>query len=232
MTGTDGKPAFAVYVMDGEGACVAGVWEWVDYLYAVSSPVGVHTSPYAPCACPSTCAANVRELVAGKLLCAACGRCSCSDRRSPPRSMQPNHTGGAYLSEFPGSYDFIHVSRGWRLADAGPGACNHAEAMPQLLIRRFITKWLRADSHHSRCIPPSRRAQPDQVQWYNETSMALEKAAGRKVPGVAFTHIPMPEYDSAFICNLPANTTGISIGTVNDFGAKSKSGMGKALASK
>ncbi|PNW84505.1 hypothetical protein CHLRE_03g146207v5 [Chlamydomonas reinhardtii] len=87
--------------------------------------------------------------------------------------------GGAYLSEFPGSYDFIH---------------------------------------------------PDQVQWYNETSMALEKAAGRKVPGVAFTHIPMPEYDSAFICNLPANTTGISIGTVNDFGAKSKSGMGKALA--
>ncbi|KAG2454796.1 hypothetical protein HYH02_000630 [Chlamydomonas schloesseri] len=71
---------------------------------------------------------------------------------------------------------------------------------------------------------------PDQVQWYNETSMALEKMAGRKVPAVAFTHIPLPEYDSAFVCNLPADATNITTGTMADFGMKSKSGMGKVLA--
>ena len=34
----------------------------------------------------------------------------------------------------------------------------------------------------------------DQIQWYYNTSVADEKAAGKKVPGVMFMHIPLMEY--------------------------------------
>ena len=33
----------------------------------------------------------------------------------------------------------------------------------------------------------------DQVMWYYETSRAMERARGRKTPGVLFSHIPVPE---------------------------------------
>ncbi|MEG1641544.1 MAG: metallophosphoesterase family protein [Synergistaceae bacterium] len=33
----------------------------------------------------------------------------------------------------------------------------------------------------------------DQVQWYQNTSEELEKYAGKKVPGIMFFHIPLPE---------------------------------------
>lgn len=35
----------------------------------------------------------------------------------------------------------------------------------------------------------------DQVQWYYETSKKLEKKAGKKVPSLAFMHIPLPEFE-------------------------------------
>lgn len=35
----------------------------------------------------------------------------------------------------------------------------------------------------------------DQVKWYHETSMKLEESAGKKVPSLAFMHIPLPEFE-------------------------------------
>lgn len=35
----------------------------------------------------------------------------------------------------------------------------------------------------------------DQVQWYYETSLELEKSVGHKVPSLAFMHIPLPEFE-------------------------------------
>jgi 3',5'-cyclic AMP phosphodiesterase CpdA len=34
----------------------------------------------------------------------------------------------------------------------------------------------------------------DQVNWYCQTSLALEKQYGRKIPGLLFCHIPLPEF--------------------------------------
>ncbi|MBR0509437.1 MAG: metallophosphoesterase [Clostridia bacterium] len=34
----------------------------------------------------------------------------------------------------------------------------------------------------------------DQIRWYYETSESAEKENGRKIPGVMFMHIPLPEY--------------------------------------
>ncbi len=34
----------------------------------------------------------------------------------------------------------------------------------------------------------------DQVMWYFETSKAIERAFGRKIPGLMYMHIPIPEY--------------------------------------
>ena len=35
---------------------------------------------------------------------------------------------------------------------------------------------------------------PETVQWYRKKSMELEKEQGGKKPGIAFMHIPPPEY--------------------------------------
>ena len=40
----------------------------------------------------------------------------------------------------------------------------------------------------------------DQVLWYFETSRAIEQALGRKVPGMMYMHIPLPEF-----CLIPRN---------------------------
>ncbi|KAK9806403.1 hypothetical protein WJX73_002550 [Symbiochloris irregularis] len=45
-----------------------------------------------------------------------------------------------------------------------------------------------------------------QVDWYNQTSRALEASAGRLVPAILFTHIPLPEYDIASTCGLRVHT--------------------------
>lgn len=45
---------------------------------------------------------------------------------------------------------------------------------------------------------------PEQVMWYHNTSSAIEKFAGRKVPGMMFFHIPLPE--SNYIPNNPKET--------------------------
>jgi 3',5'-cyclic AMP phosphodiesterase CpdA len=34
----------------------------------------------------------------------------------------------------------------------------------------------------------------DQIQWYTQSSLALEKQYGRKIPGLMFFHIPLPEF--------------------------------------
>lgn len=36
--------------------------------------------------------------------------------------------------------------------------------------------------------------QPEQIGWYAQTSRALEAEAGRRVPGLMFFHIPLPEF--------------------------------------
>lgn len=40
----------------------------------------------------------------------------------------------------------------------------------------------------------------DQVLWYYETSRAIERAMGRKIPGMMYMHIPLPEF-----CHIPRN---------------------------
>ncbi|KAK9806913.1 hypothetical protein WJX72_007237 [[Myrmecia] bisecta] len=60
-----------------------------------------------------------------------------------------------------------------------------------------------------------------QVDWYNKTSMALEKSQGRKIPAIAFTHIPLPEYDIAFTC---ANKAGKPNPSFIDFSSSVPSG--------
>jgi hypothetical protein len=35
---------------------------------------------------------------------------------------------------------------------------------------------------------------PDQVHWYTDTSAILEEAFGKKIPGLMFFHIPLPEF--------------------------------------
>jgi hypothetical protein len=37
--------------------------------------------------------------------------------------------------------------------------------------------------------------QPSQVAWYVRTSQELEARYGRKIPGLMFFHIPLPEFD-------------------------------------
>lgn len=69
---------------------------------------------------------------------------------------------------------------------------------------------------------------PDQVDWYNKTSIALEKKAGKLVTATAWFHIPLPEYDSAYQCQWNKNIT--TDGTAQDFGTKSRSGMGLQLS--
>lgn len=44
--------------------------------------------------------------------------------------------------------------------------------------------------------------QPEQVEWYNKTSVALQRSAGKKVPASAWFHIPLPEYDTAYQCSV------------------------------
>ena len=45
---------------------------------------------------------------------------------------------------------------------------------------------------------------PDQVMWYYNTSEAIERYAGKKVPGLMFFHIPLPEMN--YISNNPEQT--------------------------
>eukprot|EP00898_Chlorokybus_atmophyticus_P003577 jgi/Chlat1/421/Chrsp10S01471 len=40
----------------------------------------------------------------------------------------------------------------------------------------------------------------DQVAWYATTSKRLTKREGRQIPAVAFWHIPIPEYETAYSC--------------------------------
>ncbi len=42
---------------------------------------------------------------------------------------------------------------------------------------------------------------PAQIQWYRQTSQALEAFAGRKVPGLMYFHIPLPEH--ALVARYP-----------------------------
>eukprot|EP00798_Chlamydomonas_sp_ICE-L_P000288 gene288-1624_t len=50
---------------------------------------------------------------------------------------------------------------------------------------------------------PSGSLMHDQVQWYKDTSMALELEVKKRVPGVAFFHIPLAEYHEAWACSNP-----------------------------
>ncbi len=40
-----------------------------------------------------------------------------------------------------------------------------------------------------------------QINWYVETAAKIEKENGRKLPALAFFHIPIPEYDQVFDAN-------------------------------
>jgi hypothetical protein len=40
----------------------------------------------------------------------------------------------------------------------------------------------------------------DQLIWYYQTSLAIEQAFGRKIPGILYQHIPLPEF-----CLIPRN---------------------------
>lgn len=40
----------------------------------------------------------------------------------------------------------------------------------------------------------SNSAHFNQVRWYYETSCAIERSCGRKIPGMLYSHVPLPEY--------------------------------------
>ncbi|RDU38119.1 phosphoesterase [Neobacillus piezotolerans] len=46
----------------------------------------------------------------------------------------------------------------------------------------------------------------DQVQWYYETSEKLEQTTGRKVPSLAFMHIPLPEFETMWYASPSERT--------------------------
>ena len=48
----------------------------------------------------------------------------------------------------------------------------------------------------------------DQVFWYWQTSIAFERAAGRKIPAVMFLHIPLPEFDFVSLRRCDAGLRG------------------------
>jgi hypothetical protein len=49
----------------------------------------------------------------------------------------------------------------------------------------------------------------DQILWYYETSCAIEKAFGRKIPAIMYMHIPLPEFwlipQNPEICEMTGN---------------------------
>lgn len=47
---------------------------------------------------------------------------------------------------------------------------------------------------------------PDQVQWYRDTSAALERRNGRLVPGLVFQHIPLWEHRFAWFGSVDSRT--------------------------
>ena len=44
---------------------------------------------------------------------------------------------------------------------------------------------------------------PAQIEWYKDTSFAMEIKAGKKAPGFVFTHVPLPEFNE-----IPADPEG------------------------
>lgn len=44
--------------------------------------------------------------------------------------------------------------------------------------------------------------QPEQIGWYAQTSRAIEREAGAKVPGLMFFHIPLPEFGAMYAAGM------------------------------
>lgn len=59
----------------------------------------------------------------------------------------------------------------------------------QIILPKHFAMGYRSDCPHT-----------DQIWWYYETSRAIEHAYGRKIPGILYQHIPLPEF-----CLIPRN---------------------------
>lgn len=67
----------------------------------------------------------------------------------------------------------------------------------------------------------------DQVEWYRQEVMQLEKSTGRKIPSQVFLHVPLQEYKTAYDLYQKGSDQ-----VVHYFGVNEESGTGKVSCSK